>query len=343
MRLNNLFLPTARALNFLGADALLGSRHRGPGCVFMLHSVVHDRHDYLNDHLRTSAAFLNEVIAYYISEGIDIVSLDDAMQRLTIPSPRPFVCFTFDDGYKDNKTVALPIFERYSVPLTVFVTTSFINGTLNNWWMGITDLIKRNDIIVVDALNRKFNTSQIHEKIAAFRCLCSEVERGALGHDQLKHLFRTYGISLEQVLDQDSMTVGELRSLSEHPLVEIGGHTENHPHLSHLTADDARREMLDNKVWLEEITDREICHFAYPYGGPQSCGEREFAIARDIGFRTGFTTRVGNLVPEHISRATALPRLRTFNEQESVRLLEFQRCGAASAIATGIGSRVVFA
>lgn len=33
--------------------------------------------------------------------------------------------FTMDDGYKDNYTNALPIFKKYNVPYTIFVTTNF--------------------------------------------------------------------------------------------------------------------------------------------------------------------------------------------------------------------------
>lgn len=338
MSLHELFFHTASALNFVGADSFLGRRHRGVGCVFVLHSVVYDRQDYLNDPLRTSAAFLDTVIAHYLSEGVDIVSLDTAIERLKIPSPPPFVCFTFDDGYKDNKTVALPIFERYSVPFAVFVTTCLINRTVNHWWMGLMDLINRHDSIVVEALDREFIVSEFKNKVTVYQYLCAQGSSGALSQNQLKDLFGKYEISVENILDADALTEGEVQQLSKHPLVEIGAHTENHLHLKQLGDVEARREMLDNKVWLENITGREINHFAYPYGGCESCGEREFAIARDIGFQTGMTTRIGNLMPEHVLQPTALPRLRMFNQHESIRLLEFQRCGAASALVQGFGS-----
>lgn len=36
------------------------------------------------------------------------------------------VAVTFDDGYKDNLTVAMPILSKYQIPFHIFVTTSFI-------------------------------------------------------------------------------------------------------------------------------------------------------------------------------------------------------------------------
>lgn len=38
------------------------------------------------------------------------------------------VAVTFDDGYRDNLYVALSILEKYSIPFTIFVSTSFVQN-----------------------------------------------------------------------------------------------------------------------------------------------------------------------------------------------------------------------
>ena len=45
---------------------------------------------------------------------------------------------TFDDGYKDNLTNALPIIEKYNIPITIFVTASFIDKS--NLYLSSNDL-----------------------------------------------------------------------------------------------------------------------------------------------------------------------------------------------------------
>jgi peptidoglycan/xylan/chitin deacetylase (PgdA/CDA1 family) len=45
---------------------------------------------------------------------------------LHIPSTKNLIAITFDDGYKDNLTVALPLLEKYNLPATIFVVAGFI-------------------------------------------------------------------------------------------------------------------------------------------------------------------------------------------------------------------------
>lgn len=46
----------------------------------------------------------------------------------SIPSRRPRVVVTFDDGYVDNLTEALPIAEGKGILITVFVTSGVLGG-----------------------------------------------------------------------------------------------------------------------------------------------------------------------------------------------------------------------
>jgi peptidoglycan/xylan/chitin deacetylase (PgdA/CDA1 family) len=66
------------------------------------------------------------------SQMAALVSYNDAMIRNLISSEPVTqlmsIAVTFDDGYKDNLSVATPILEKYKIPFTVFVTTDFIRS-----------------------------------------------------------------------------------------------------------------------------------------------------------------------------------------------------------------------
>ncbi|HEY0430730.1 MAG TPA: polysaccharide deacetylase family protein [Pyrinomonadaceae bacterium] len=52
-----------------------------------------------------------------------VVSLDETISS----SPRRrLVALTFDDGFQDNLTVALPLLEKFQLPMTLFVTAGFL-------------------------------------------------------------------------------------------------------------------------------------------------------------------------------------------------------------------------
>ncbi|HET9933833.1 MAG TPA: polysaccharide deacetylase family protein [Polyangiaceae bacterium] len=64
-----------------------------------------------------------------LATNFRVVSLADAFAELERGKPREtLVVVTFDDGYLDNLTNALPILRRHAIPATIFVTARFADG-----------------------------------------------------------------------------------------------------------------------------------------------------------------------------------------------------------------------
>src|SRR5215813_1093222 len=53
---------------------------------------------------------------------------------VSVPSHRPRVVVTCDDGYRDNLANALPIAESKGVPITFFVTSGIVGNHNGFWW-----------------------------------------------------------------------------------------------------------------------------------------------------------------------------------------------------------------
>ena len=95
----------------------------------MLHRVVEHRSDKPSQRvLEVSPEWLEQRILEYKKKGYTFVSID------ALPKQGHWVCITLDDGYRDNYTLAYPIFKRLGVPFTVYVTTGFIDNKMPMWW-----------------------------------------------------------------------------------------------------------------------------------------------------------------------------------------------------------------
>ena len=59
----------------------------------------------------------------WLSRWHRVVALDDTLR--SDPHARG-VALTFDDGFRDNLTVALPLLEKFGLPITLFVAAGFV-------------------------------------------------------------------------------------------------------------------------------------------------------------------------------------------------------------------------
>lgn len=84
-----------------------------------------------------------------------------------------------------------------------------------------------------------------------------------------------------------------LEALAQDKLVEIGGHTIQHPRISSLDEAAAMTELAGCRDRIMATLGRPVDHFAFPYGRSNDCAERDFALARQAGYLSASTTRKG--------------------------------------------------
>jgi peptidoglycan/xylan/chitin deacetylase (PgdA/CDA1 family) len=294
-----------------GLHHVCAARFGGLGTIFMLHRVIEpdDPSAILNRHVTTR--YLDSLLAYLRRIGADIVGLNDVHQRLVNgQGGRQFVCFTFDDGYADNYRLALPIFRRHQAPMAIYIATALPDRAIFCWWAALERMIIEREQLEISP-GRRTETSTASQKATVYQQLTAYAELEELGRVPpfLRELFRRYEIDPDQVLNEIALTWGEAREMAADPLVTIGAHTITHRPLSRLLPDVALREIRVGRARLEAELGVAVDHFAYPFGGPADCGEREFAMVRESGFKTATTTCRGNIYREHRPHLEALPRL----------------------------------
>lgn len=122
------------------------------GRILMLHRVVENRSEGENRELEITPDFLEQTIDDYRRQGYRFVSIDEACNIISRGrADHPFVCLTFDDGYRDNCTTALPLLKRLEVPFAIYITTGFIDNQLPMWWYPKEKLgLRKEDLLTLN-------------------------------------------------------------------------------------------------------------------------------------------------------------------------------------------------
>ena len=236
-----------------------------------------------------------EQLLRWVSGWFQVLPLDAAVKHLargTLP-PRA-AAITFDDGYADNATNALPALKRAGLPATFFVATGYLDG------------------------GRMFNDTVI-ESVRACRKPWLDLEGIGLGRfamdsaesrrraiDQLLPVIKYLEPARrEAVVDGVRQAAGEplrgdlmMRSDQVVALrragMQIGAHTRTHPILARIGEQAAAEEISGSKRDLEALLDEPVSLFAYPNGKPGTdYGPSHAALVRAAGFDAAVSTAPG--------------------------------------------------
>ncbi len=340
---NNVIRAGLGALYFTRAHYLLGPMFAGVGSILMLHNVRPplDAAFQPNRHLEIAPEFLRAMLTHLRSNDIDIVTMDEMHRRLTERDfSRRFACFTFDDGYRNNRDFALPVMREFEAPFTVYVASDFAEGTGRLWWVALEMAIARTDSIDagVAGLTARLDTSTPAAKRAAFNRLHDWL-RGLSDAGDLQRevsaLCMRYGVDEAAISRDLCMSWDELKPFAQDPLIGIGAHTVTHCNLARQSKEIASQEMAVSRQRIEDALQNPVLHLAYPYGDKIAAGAREFAMAQAAGFKTAVTTRPGMIFPESAGYLTALPRVSLNGNYQDTRILPVLTSGAATAMWNG--------
>lgn len=332
----SLLKAALRTLYYTRLDAALAPVTQGAGVIFMLHHVAPGKPAAFapNRILSITPDFLAVVVEHVLERGFDVVSLDEAHARMASgkPAPRRFATFTFDDGYRDNITHALPVFRKFDVPMTIYIAPDFCDGKGRAWWLTYEQILaERTEISVpFPAGARTLPLSTVAEKYAAHREIYAWLRSMPDSdiHAHVDHWAGVSGIDPLAACRRLVMTWDEVRAAAKDPLVAFGAHTMTHASLAKCSLDTMEWEIAASVEHIEHELGGDCRHFAYPYGDPASAGRREFETARALGLHTGVTTRKGLIAANVRDGLTALPRLSLNGDFQDAREIQVLLRGA---------------
>ena len=230
-----------------------------------------------------------------IAKHFNVLRLTEAIERLKTNSlPARALCITFDDGYADNYTVALPILKKMKICATFFIATGFLNGG-RMWNDTLIEAVRR---VKGDRLDMRqlgldvYDTTSDQTKKHTIYQLIKKLKYFQMDqrNDKIDEIKEFIGETLPHNLMMNDAQVKDLYDQG----MEIGGHTVCHPILSKISDKQAEEEIITNKQVLEKIIRAPLVSFAYPNGQPEvDFKSRDMKIVKQVGYRYAVSTASG--------------------------------------------------
>lgn len=289
----------------------------GRGVIFTLHHVRPGQAVSAfapNVQLSVTPQFLEEAIKAALESGLVPVHLHDLPALLADTSEvRSFCAFTLDDGYRNNAEHAAPIFRKYAVPYTIFITPGFVERSRSVWWETAAALTKKVTSFEFDfgAGPEQVECATPLQKVEAFARLENFVQESPEDEavERIDRVARQYGIDPIAIVDDLVMDAAELRTLSNDPLVHFGAHTMTHVNMRKIDAARLVHEIEESTRRVEAYVGQRPQSFSYPYGWVRAVGEREAKAVSEAGFSVAVTTQAGVLGPHSLEKPAQLPRV----------------------------------
>lgn len=244
----------------------------------------------------------------YLARRHRVLPLERALQDLEggrLP-PTGAIAITFDDGYRDNLTDALPILRRHGLPATLFLATGCIGTGRPAWFDRLAPLLERLDLSAlrgaagrdltpgIDALIGDYLAAPTGRRRELINLLCEAFKEipDARKEAIMAAMAESGGGGAGSEDARLMLDWAGVRALAEAG-VGIGSHSRSHPILSRLPADDAVAEIVLSKRDIESRLGTPCRLFAYPNGRPADIPADAPASLAAAGYRAAFTTVPG--------------------------------------------------
>ncbi len=265
-------------------------RHwRKPRLTVLIYHRVLDNHDPLRADMVTRQQFDQQI--GWVNRHFRVMSLPDAVAALQSNTlPARALAITFDDGYKDNATNALPVLQKHGVSASFFITCDYLS-TLPKWDF-LTEAIRATIRQKVTLLEHTYPLTTEAEK-ATFAVEAPELIKQypqAEADACLAQLIDDLG---RPALPDLMMNPGDIATLQKAGM-DIGAHSISHVILSRVPAAIAETEIAGSKQQLAQATGADIQGFAYPNGlYPVDLTDDHIRMVEAAGYRYAVTTNIG--------------------------------------------------
>jgi peptidoglycan/xylan/chitin deacetylase (PgdA/CDA1 family) len=258
---------------------------------------------------------------------LSIAEFTECLER-KVPFPDSSCVITFDDGWRDNLTNALPILAKHGLPALVFLPVNYIGQRRLFWQEALTHLLMTALATIRADQTRR---TRLRELLAPAhldwllelsdadprpRVIEAVVEQKQIGRSEIEALSATLakelGVRLEDLASTDGLIDWEDAETMARHRIAFGGHGAEHVLLTEVSPEAAECDIRASKSVLDEKLAEPAWTFSYPNG----FWTREIAsMVRRSGYRVAFISRRGFVTCEDDPFS-----IRRINVQENLAL-----------------------
>lgn len=263
--------------------------------VLYFHRVLQKKDPFFPDDF-TEKEFSN--LLDVLKSSFELCSISEGLTKSTSHSGKPILCISFDDGYFDNFSNALPILQDKGVKATFFVATSGVEkghldqDIVEHWFRTVDEklipLALRNVPGGPELGDSPTRANAYQTYLDYFKYLPPEYQAKVA----LERLKQIHPLSKFKDCMMKPEHIKRLVELGH----EVGGHTHTHRILTTVNDEEALKEIRYCKKTLEEWSGERVSLFAYPNGNPKKdFNEAHVSMVRECGFDFAFSTRDGGI------------------------------------------------
>lgn len=236
-----------------------------------------------------------EELMRWVGGWFTVLPLPEAIDRLKSRSlPDRALCITFDDGYADNRTIALPILQKHRLQATFFIATGFLDSG-RMWNDTVIEAVRATAGPLLDLRNLDLEEYDVSDDAARRVAITKILDaiRYRSDADRMALVGRISQATPTPLRSDLMMSHTQVRELHQAGMT-VGAHTVTHPILASLDDRQAEREIVAGRSTLEDVIGAPVTVFAYPNGKPGSDFDgRHVELVKRLGFAGAVSTRWG--------------------------------------------------
>jgi peptidoglycan/xylan/chitin deacetylase (PgdA/CDA1 family) len=282
------------AISFRSGLSSVIARRLGCGRILMYHGTPQESAPALAEQLR------------FLARHFKVISLESMLDRITTGSfPLAHeIALTFDDGLRNNLTVAYPILRELQMPAAMFVCPALVES--GEWLWNHEMRCRLQTLASADLAEIRMKLlspgSSVNAIVEWMKTL--QLQQRRLAEATIREATISFEATAAQREAFDVMDWDDLRLL-DRELITVGSHTLSHPILTKLSGEEIESEILDSRRCLEQRLERNIEFFCYPNG---AYDKRAYQLVQKT-YRAAVTTETGVIEGRERLDLHRLPRI----------------------------------